>query len=787
MGEENNLVLAGAGSGKTSVMIGRTGYLLESEQATADEILMLAFGNKAAEEMSTRVLDKLNTDTVKASTFHSLGQQIITAVEGRKPSLSALATNTMALDQFLESSFNELMSQDAYKAVVVRHFLYFRFEPINPFAFNTLADYNRAVKDNDLKANQGELVKGYQALLIANFLYKNGIEYQYEAKYERQTKTLDFRQYQPDFYLPEFGVYIAHYDIDRDGNTAPYVDAAKYLEGIEWKRELHETNNTRCIETFHYEWTEGKLLQQLEDKLSNFGVDSHPLSNDEIIAQLESAEDRPLAELCALLGKMLKLFKASNMNGELFTPEEQTLAPTTFFQKIFERILRLLSNKHQTANDLNRMKSAQQLMMPLYMMYENHLLENDDIDFDDMIIKATQYVENGDFTSPWKHIMVDEFQDISSSRADLIIALRNQSKDCSLFCVGDDWQAIYRFAGSDLSYITAFKKHFGVTQTTTLDMTFRFNNSISDIASSFVTRNPEQIEKDISTFSQVSKPAVSLFRTNGGNESQQLANVEIVLKAISALKSESTILILSRYSFTLPDTQILERFEKDLGNIHLTAMTMHASKGKEADFVIVMGLEDGKFGFPSENQEHPLVDVLLPPSQAYPFAEERRLFYVAITRAKHRTYLIADMKKPSSFILELINEAYEIELDEFGTSDAQLVHQSVHCPVCEIGSMMLRSGKHSDFYGCSGYPRCNHIENGCQECGAVMQRSGERKVCTDASCQVSVPICPKCGAELVYRKGRNGNFWGCKNYRSEGVSCGYSVSSVETAKVKGFE
>ena len=156
--------------------------------------------------MSTRILDKLGTDTVKASTFHSLGQQIIAVVEGGKPSLSPLATDADALDQFLANSFNELMTQEDYKAVVVRHFLYYRFEPINPFAFKKLADYNRAVKDNDLKTNQGELVKGYQALLIANFLYKNGVDYQYEAKYEKKTKTPDFRQYQPDFYLPEFGV-----------------------------------------------------------------------------------------------------------------------------------------------------------------------------------------------------------------------------------------------------------------------------------------------------------------------------------------------------------------------------------------------------------------------------------------------------------------------------------------------------------------------------------------------------------------------------------------------------
>jgi len=777
--EENNLVLAGAGSGKTSVMIGRAGYLLKSEQATSDEILLLAFANKAAAEMSDRILAKLGNDQVKASTFHSLGQHIISEVEGSKPSLSVLATDARAMSQYVETSFNELMAQEDYQEAVVKYFLYFRYHAINPFAYRSKQDYNRAVKDNDLRTQKGELVKDYQELLIANFLYKNNIAYHYEAKYEKKTKTLEFRQYQPDFYLPDFGVYLEHYGIDEAGNTAPFVDKQKYTASMQWKRELHQANNTHCIETFHYEWVDGSLLSELESKLRKLGITLHPIPNDQIISELESSADHPMHELHTLLGKMLKLFKASNMNGELFSLEEQVSAPSSFFKKVLERILKLFSEKQLATNNLHRMQPAQKLMMPLYLKYENHLLDNDDIDFDDMINKAIQYVESGEFTSPWKHIMVDEFQDISSSRAKLILALKKQNKDTSLFCVGDDWQSIYRFAGSDLNYVTAFKKHFGDTQTTTLDMTFRFNNSISDIASSFVSRNPDQIKKDISTYHHVSQPAVSLFRTDCDTEELRLANLNTVLSAISALKSESTVLILGRFGFSLPDKNQLRRFEQNLGNLKITAMTVHSSKGKEADFVIVLGLENGRFGFPSDQQEHPLIEALLPSAQSYPFAEERRLFYVAITRAKERSYLITDMKKPSSFVQELINDGYEVELDEFEVSDAQRAYEHNHCPVCEVSLMLPRKGKHGNFYGCSCYPRCNHIESGCKQCGAVMSRSGSYKICTDDSCDGWAPICPECGAELVARKGRYGTFWGCKNYRSEGSSCAYSTNTVE--------
>ncbi|RVU86543.1 hypothetical protein EOL70_03615 [Leucothrix sargassi] len=776
--EQNNLVLAGAGSGKTSVMIGRVGYLLTSQQATPDSILMLAFGNKAAEEMSERVLAKLGTDKIKATTFHSLGQDIIAAVEGKKPALSPLANDSQAMDAYLAQSFEELIQQTEYKASVVRYVLYDRFEPLNPFAFNTLADYNRAVKDNDLRTHKRELVKSYQALLIANFLYHNGIAYQYDAKYPIKTKTPDFRQYQPDFYLPDYGVYIEHFVLDADGNTPTFVDQDAYHNTVDWTRALHAKKQTRCIETFHFEWTEGRLLSQLENKLRDAGVALNPLSDDQVMHELSQAEDRPIEALCELLGKMLKLFKASNMNGELFSIEEQTQAPSTFLQQIFERILQMFFKKRPSKRKISRMKSAQQLMMPLYIRYENHLLDRDEIDFDDMINRAMTYVSSGEFQSPWTHILVDEFQDISSSRADLILALRKQHKDASLFCVGDDWQSIYRFAGSDLRYVTAFKKHFGATQTTTLDKTFRFNNSISDIACQFVSRNPEQINKAISTHTQVTAPAVSLFRCDNSTDASRLANLTTVLQAISALQETSTVLILGRYAFNLPDHNDLIALEQALGNVQISAMTVHASKGKEADFVVVLGLEGGTIGFPSEKQEHPLLDALLPAQQAYQFAEERRLFYVAITRAKHRAYLISDTQSPSRFVQELLEGDYEIERNEFASEEAKSAKPAMRCVVCEVGNMVPRQGQHGDFYGCSCYPRCKHLENGCPACGSVMQRIEKLKVCTSPTCEQTTPLCPECRAELVYRKGKHGHFWGCKNYRSTGASCGYSTTQL---------
>ncbi|MFC1688279.1 UvrD-helicase domain-containing protein [Pseudomonadota bacterium] len=754
--EENNLVLAGAGTGKTSVMIGRAGFLINSNQAQPREILMLAFARKAADEMSERIAQKLNNSEVIANTFHSLGQSIVTIVEKGKPSLSLYAEDEKAYFHFVSATFHELMNEDAtYSEVVKNYFLAHLNEAIDPFDYKNPGDYIQAIIDNDIRTLKDEKVKGYQESVIANFLFQNGIEYIYEAKYEINTRSTDFRQYKPDFYLPEDGIYIEHYGIDENNKTAPYIDQAKYLEGMEWKRKTHEANSTVCIETFHHEFKKNNLLINLKQKLIDHGVELNPLPFKAILDTVE--EKGQLTELTVLLGKMLKLYKASNL-------DEDSLA-----------------RKATTAQNPERFKAATALLIPIYQQYQKHLSDNDDIDFDDMINKAIDYVRNGDFIPRWKYIMVDEFQDISASRAKLIKELRNKVDDCSVFCVGDDWQAIYRFTGSDLNFTTSFEKKFGTTKQTLLNKTFRFNNSISDIASRFVSKNPDQVKKNISTLARVTEPAVSLLRADNKTDEDRRDNIEKILTAISTLKDNSSVLILGRYNFSLPERRFINQLEAKLGNVSIKTMTVHASKGKEADFVVLLNLEAGKYGLPSEQITHPLLDALLPKDQAFSFSEERRLFYVAITRAKQRTYLISDMSNPSSFVKELINDNYPIEMDEFETSKDQLLYQQINCVICEIGSMVQRTGPYGQFYGCSHFPRCEHKENGCNCCGSLMKRSDRYKICTNKDCDGWTPVCPICGAEMVLRNGPYGEFWGCKNWRSQGVSCPHKENSIPPA------
>ncbi|MDF5908544.1 UvrD-helicase domain-containing protein [Pseudomonas aeruginosa] len=272
------------------------------------------------------------------------------------------------------------------------------------------------------------------------------------------------------------------------------------------------------------------------------------------------------------------------------------------------------------AKNPKQVDAALALLRPILDDYQTLLDSAGHIDFDDMIGKAIEYVREGRFRSPWRYILVDEFQDISEARARLIRYLRDSAPECSLFCVGDDWQAIYRFTGSDLSFTTAFSERFGTTKVTALDLTFRFNNSISDVATRFVLANPIQVRKQLNTLQKVKRPAVSLLREDNrpkpGNEEPSRLE-KVVARIAEIAEPGSSVYLLGRYGFNLPDRGELRRLASSFPTLALECHTIHAAKGKEADYVVLLGLETGKHGFPSQKTTHPLLEALLPAQEDF--------------------------------------------------------------------------------------------------------------------------------------------------------------------------
>lgn len=765
---DNNLLLAGAGTGKTSVMVGRAGYLLNSQQAQPSEMLLLAYGRKAADEMDERIKDKLATTEINATTFHSLGLNIIAQVEGDKPSLSVLATDEKTKAKWIQSCFERLINQHAqYRYLLIEYFTQYYYVERNDFDFNSLGEYYQYLTDNDIRSLKGDKVKNFAELTIANWLFNHGIEYQYEASYAHKLKTIARKQYQPKFFLPELNVYIEYYAIDEQGNTAPYIDKKAYHEAITWKRNTHQHYQTLCLELSYVQHKQGRLISALATFFTRQKIAVELLPDEAILESLK--ESGRITALASLFCQLVGLYKAADLDSTLEDALEHSLKDKVIANSV----------------DPQQTTKALVLLKPILTAYEAHLTYQAEIDFEDMINKALVYVQTEQFQSPWRYIMVDEFQDISAPRARLVKALRDNNKACSIFAVGDDWQAIYRFSGADLRLTTGFADYFGATTQSVLDKTFRFNNQISKVATNFISKNPAQLHKKINAFKQVQAPAVSLlkrenitFSSSNKNVIDELENgaVDDVLAAISAKVSQPvSVYLLARFWFQLPGKTALKRLNNQYSLLNIEAQSFHASKGKEADYVVIMALKKGVHGFPSEKATPALLEALLAEKDAFAYAEERRLFYVALTRAKDRVYIIADMSNASCFVKELIDEhSLDLELDEFGSAASQAFIDEINCLACDTGTLKKRASQYGAFYSCSHFPLCEHTEQPCANCASPMSQKRYKgfKVCLNPSCQNVIPTCEKCNAEMVLRSSKNREFWGCRNYKgNDPMSC----------------
>lgn len=732
--EENTRVVAGAGTGKTSVIIAKAGYVVKTGLCKPAALLLVAFNRTAAQELSDRIQQRIGK-SIQASTFHALGLKIIAEVEGKKPSLSKVAEDERAFYRLLESTVDNLAKTEQYQMVLRTYFQSYFSPYISPFEFEELGDYYAYLKDHEIITLQGEQVKSFEECEIANFLCLNGIEYEYERDYEVPTATPHRRQYRPDFYLNESAIYIEHLALDSRGETPPFINREEYLASLEWKRVLHAQHETRLVETYSYQRKQGVLLSTLEQKLREMGVVFRPITAHEALTRLKN--NNQFSAFTKLLAVFLGHFKGGGHTAAGIRERASSL--------------RMLDK---------RLEAFLDVFVPVVESYNRILSERGEIDFHDMIMKAAHYVETGRFRSPFTCIMVDEFQDISVGRARLIKALRSQQPSHRLFCVGDDWQAIYRFAGSDIALMRDFESHFGFTETVVLDKTFRFNDRIEAVASRFIQANPSQIRKILQTQTKVSEARVTIHRPRGKGEAIACAILRDIIDRMGS--KSASVMIMGRYNFESDDFPWHD-VRQEFPRLDVGFFTAHKAKGLEADSVVVLGLRAGRYGFPSEITDDPLLNVVLAAPEAYSHAEERRLFYVALTRARHAVYLVADPTKPSRFLDEIRQYGPDLV-----TAEGYAGLEHIKCPVCGGGELVQRTGPHGSFFSCSNYPLCDYKTQACKRCGVGLMRqdkSGKRVVCDQEQCGHEERICPSCGSgHLVERNGRYGLFLGCTNY-----------------------
>lgn len=741
--ERRNLIVAGAGAGKTSVIVAKAGYLLKRGLCKPEEILMLAFNTEAAAELSDRVSAKCNA-AIDAKTFHGLGNHILGHVYGEKPPLSPLAEDPRGLNRWISGVVSDLLDNRRHRKALLSFFEE-HLQPDRPLdTFATAREYRAYIEALGLRTLQGERVKSLGELDIANFLFSKGVQYAYEPRYEGEVQNNpERRAYLPDFYLLDQGIYIEHFGLSRRGNPPPFVDQEQYLRDMEWKRGVHAENETPLIETFSYQRSSGTLLRDLDRELREASVPYEPRSEEEIRQAAESAEYHTMFGNLVIM--VLTHYRSNNWT------------------------IRELKKRARRSADKPRNRAFLEVFEKIAAAYEERLSENGEIDFSDMINKAEAAVSERQWLSPWKYILVDEFQDLSVGRYRLIEALLRQRPDTQLFAVGDDWQAIYRFAGSDISLMTGFRQYFGKCTVMKLDRTFRFNSSIEAVSSKFVLKNPKQIRKRFMAARTADKPCITLHWNLGTGMDELLA----VVKRMVATRGheDGSLLILARYKHDLPDRALLTEIQKVWapGSIQ-TVTTVHAAKGRQADYVLLTDLFSGKFGFPSEITDDPILDLVLSEPEGYPNAEERRLLYVAMTRARHEVHLITSEAEPSPFAEELRGAGYQIA--------ESAPFRGLRCPKCGIGLIRRRStGRH----GCTNIDGCGFTAPACSVCkGGFLGRESvagqSRYVCSEADCSGSATACPNCGAgAVVERTGKFGNFFACSEY----PGCRFTVNKLK--------
>ena len=732
--EDRNLVVAAAGSGKTSVIVAKAAWLVRRGFRNPSELLLLAFAKDAQQELRERVIARVGREmaqNISVRTFHSLGMSIIGEAEGKVPTLARVAEDSGVLLNLMQQTIHELVSSPETTKVFARWFRDWFAPYKSQDEFQTYGDYWNYIRQYEIRSLNGEQVKSFEECEIANFLYLNGVAYEYERPYEHDTATSKKRQYHPDFYLTDAAIYIEHFALSASGHTPSFIDEEDYVRSMEWKRQLHAEHGTTLIETFSHEHSAGRLLRNLEAKLKAHGVELSPVAPEKVFEVLN--QQNRIGPFAKLVATFLQHYKGSRLT----------------FEDLAERAA--------MAKDRGRAEAFLRVFRPIFDRYEDTLSQRGEIDFHDMIAKATDLVRSGRYRSPFGYMLVDEFQDISPARAGLLKALLERTPETQLFAVGDDWQAIFRFAGSDIAIMREFEKHFGHSERIDLETTFRCSDRINAVATKFVLRNPSQIRKRVRSTHRAAGTSVHIGLSGEDSASPLHEALGRVAEDSETHPGKSDVLLLGRYRHQRPAN--LSTLQKEHPRLRLSFMTAHGSKGSQADYVVVLGLCAGRYGFPSEVVDDPLLDLVLATPEEHPNAEERRLFYVAITRAKRQVYLLAEGDSQSSFIEELIEDGYDITV--FGRPP----QQEVHCPTCVKGRLERRENarNRNTFYGCSNYPYCGHTQQACPVCRTgllLKQQEGFR--CRN--CGGIVQSCPICDGWLQTKIGKYGRFLGCSNY-----------------------
>lgn len=770
--EDYTLVIAGAGAGKTTTIAAKVRYLVEKQGVRPDEILVISFTNKAVEELRDKINKSLSIDC-PITTFHKTGYAILRrGEEGDK---------TIVEPGFLYNVVNNYLKGNILEnPELVDHLILFFGSYFDaPYEGSGLKDFFRYIKKADfstLRSNISEYteniidkrtgknisiayetLRSVQEVRIANFLYVNGIEYSYEKPYKYNIINSN-KPYTPDFTIIQGDkvAYIEHFGITQDGRNSRYTEEQlkQYKLAVNHKVKLHQKHKTDLIYTFS-NYNDGRdFLEHLKEDLIKHGFILNPRPSIEIFNKIVSTEENKyIAKLSKLICTFIQNFKTNGYTLDKFH-----------------------QFRSRTSNE--RTKLFLTVCEQCFYEYAKKLKERNAIDFEDMINNSAQLLREEKLNGrrlDFRYIIVDEYQDISRQRFNLAKELSDLC-NAKIMAVGDDWQSIYAYAGSDIRLFTKFCETFGYGLELRITKTYRNAQEVIDIAGGFIQKNTTQIRKALISPKRIKDPVIvqtytenvdrSLYSGKGGKYYLIGETVDKIMREILEDNPKSSILLLGRYGFDgfnltkSADFIYWERSgnvtSKSFSDIEMEFMTVHRAKGLGYDNVIIINAIDSVYGFPSQIKDDPVLKYVVNDDHAIEYAEERRLFYVALTRTKNRVYIITPQQRPSAFVRELLQDYPNVklrgELDEVNDSDKM----EKMCPICGY-PLQLRYKKS---YGlklwiCSNEPEiCDFMTNNLN--GGILQ----------------IMKCDQCrDGYLIVKEGKTEPLLGCTNYKPDKTGC----------------
>ena len=698
--EKNVRVNAGAGTGKTFTIQNKVKYLIERKGVLPEKILCLCYTVKGAADLDEKVnknLDKNNE--VKACTFHEFCRSVARDCKLRKNTDRSILENAI---------LNYTKNMNDWKLNKLIEYFGFYINPPADENYNTYEELLAYENGKDLKTlktkfygsgvstltMQGEIVKSIGELMIANYLFMHEIEYKYEINYNSvildilennfiysgiysslnlESKEIwinnlileleQWRSYRPDFYLPKYDIYLEHFGIARN-NDENWL-GEDYIDQMNRKREFHKSNNTKLLETYYYYLPEGRLLEELEDLLLKNGVEIGQMDRNEIfeiLKQTNKTED--FENFIELVKSFINIFEAQNKQRNQFTLfKKQNSSVTDGYkrkrQELFLDIVREIYNIYYRKNNGKNIDNNREVSLALEL------------------ILTKRYFASFDY------IFIDEYQDINPIRSLLLRSLQKIT-DAKLFVVGDDWQSIYRFNGSDVNLFIDFDNDFPNSELIKLEENRRNYDDLNDIASDFIMVNENQEKKKLISKKKwkFEEPPIKIVNYYPKPEKKKVLQLYSIIDQIAKDNPDNSnikILLLGRNNKDIEEFTGNSLFKLDNRMDHVKIiclekpeldirfMSIHKSKGLEFDEVIILNFKDFFSGFPNKIEDDSVLH-FLKDKEEYLYAEERRLLYVALTRTRNNVYLLSPRYGKSVFIKELMEE-YDINSMEFDVDE----------------------------------------------------------------------------------------------------------------------